>query len=75
MNLNKEAWKKVEYGQVVDHIEFNERDPEKRANAKYVSVEHIETLDLRIKGIASEEKPTFSRTFKTGQVLFAKRRA
>ena len=47
----------------------------KRANAKYVSVEHLETLDLRIKGVAAEEQPTFSRTFKKGQILFAKRRA
>lgn len=75
MNLKKEIWKDVEYGQLVDHIEINERDPEKRAKAKYVSVEHLETLDLRIKGVAAEEQPTFSRTFKKGQILFAKRRA
>jgi type I restriction enzyme, S subunit len=75
MNLRKEIWQDVEYGQVVNHIEINERDPEKRANAKYVSVEHLKTLDLRIKGVASEEQPTFSRTFKKGQILFAKRRA
>ena len=75
MKLNKENWKDVEYGQLVDHIELNERDPEKRAKAKYVSVEHLETLDLRIKGVAPEEKPTFSRTFKKGQILFAKRRS
>lgn len=75
MKLNKRNWKEVEYGQVVDHIEINERDPEKRANAKYVSVQHLHTLDLRIKGISPEEQPTFSRTFKKGQILFAKRRA
>lgn len=75
MKLNKENWKDVEYGQMVDHIEINERDPEKRVKAKYVSVEHLETLDLRIKGVAAEEQPTFSRTFKKGQILFAKRRA
>lgn len=75
MKLNKENWKDVEYGQLVNHIEINERDPEKRAKAKYVSVEHLETLDLRIKGVAAEEQPTFSRTFKKGQILFAKRRA
>lgn len=75
MKLNKGFWKNVEYGQLVDHIEINERDPEKRALAKYVSVEHLDTLDLRIKGIAEEEQPTFSRTFKKGQILFAKRRA
>ena len=71
----KKDWEDVNYGEVVDHIEKNERDPEKRASAKYVSVEHLETLDLRIKGVAAEEQPTFSRTFKKGQILFAKRRA
>ncbi len=75
MKLDKQNWKKVEFGQVINHIEINERDPDKRLNAKYVSVEHLTTLDLRIKGVAAEEQPTFSRTFKKGQVLFAKRRA
>ena len=31
--------------------------------------------NLKIQGIAPEEKHTFSRTFKKGQILFAKRRA
>lgn len=75
MNLQKQKWTEVEYGQVVNHIEVNERDPEKRAIAKYVSVEHLDTLDLRIKGVAPEEKHTFTRTFRKGQILFAKRRA
>ena len=63
MKLDKQNWKKVEFGQVINHIEINERDPDKRLNAKYVSVEHLTTLDLRIKGVAAEEQPTFSRTF------------
>ncbi|MDA8980013.1 restriction endonuclease subunit S [Chitinophagales bacterium] len=75
MKLNKQEWKEVKYGQVVNHIEINERDPDKRAEAKYVSVEHLKTLNLKIQGIAPEEKHTFSRTFKKGQILFAKRRA
>ena len=75
MNLLKEKWDEVEFGQVVDHIENNERDPEKRLNAKYVGVKHIHSLDLRIKGISDEEMPTYSRKFKKGQILFAKRRA
>ena len=75
MKLKKETWETVEFGKVVNHIEINERDPEKRANAKYVSVEHLESLNLKIQGVADEEQPTFSRTFKKGQILFAKRRA
>lgn len=75
MKLRKDIWETVDFGKVVKHVEVNERDPLKRANAKYVSVEHLETLNLKIQGVAPEEQPTFSRTFKKGQILFAKRRA
>ncbi|MCO6461113.1 MAG: restriction endonuclease subunit S [Saprospiraceae bacterium] len=73
--MRKDIWETVDFGKVVKHVEVNERDPLKRANAKYVSVEHLETLNLKIQGVAPEEQPTFSRTFKKGQILFAKRRA
>lgn len=75
LKLNRIKWKKITFGQLVDHIEVNERDPNKRLNNNYVGVEHIKTLDLRIKGKFDEEMPTYFRTFKKGQVLFAKRRA
>lgn len=73
MILNKQKWVEVRFDQVADHIESTERDEEKRAIANYVAVEHLETLDLRVKGIADEEQPTFSRCFKKGQILFSKR--
>lgn len=73
MKLNKEIWDEVRFEQVADHIESTERDEVKRAVANYVAVEHLETLDLRVKGKADEEQPTFSRCFKKGQILFAKR--
>ena len=71
--VNKNNWKEVKIGDYVDHIEVNERNPDKRKDAKFVSVEHTSILDLRINGVASEEQPSFNRTFKTGQILFAKR--
>jgi type I restriction enzyme S subunit len=71
--LNKNNWELAYLGEYVDHIEINERNPEKRKDAKYVSVEHTSILDLRINGVAPEEQPSFNRTFKTGQILFAKR--
>ena len=40
MKLRKELWQEVEFGQVVDHIEINERDPEKRAKAIVEAVNH-----------------------------------
>ena len=71
--IKKDSWKEVKIGDYVDHIEVNERNPDKRKDAKFVSVEHTSILDLRINGVASEEQPSFNRTFKTGQILFAKR--
>ena len=74
-NLEKEKWEVIEYGELVDHIEENEKNLENRLKAKYVGVKHINTLDLRIKGVFDEEMPTYSRKFRKGQILFAKRRA
>jgi len=73
MNFNKENWKEVSFGDVADHIESTEKNEEARKSSNYVAVEHLDTLDLRVKGKAKEEQPTFSRKFKKGQILFAKR--
>lgn len=73
--LKKDTWKEVFYGDYVDHIEVNETNPANRKNARYVSVEHIETGKLKIESWINEEMPTFFRTFKPGQILFGKRRA
>jgi type I restriction enzyme, S subunit len=73
--LKKDKWKEVFYGDYVDHIEVNETKPENRKNSRYVSVEHIETGKLKIESWIEEVMPTFFRTFKTGQILFGKRRA
>jgi len=75
MKFNKQNWMEVSYGSCVDHIEITEVKPENRKKARYVSVEHIETGDLKIRTWINEEMPTFFRTFKKGQVLFGKRRA
>jgi type I restriction enzyme, S subunit len=71
--LNKHLWEEVKIEDCVDHIEVNDRNPTTRHTAKYVSVEHVGILDLKLKGYALEEQPSFCRTFKTGQILFAKR--
>ncbi len=75
MNLNKENWRKVKFGDVVTHIEENERNEVVRKNSKYVSVEHLETGNLKIESWETEVMPTFFRKFKKGQILFGKRRA
>ena len=71
--LNKNNWKEVSYGDYVDHIEETERNPELRKAAKYVSVDNIESNNLKIQSFAKEEMPTFFRKFRRNQVLFSKR--
>ncbi|NBR16016.1 MAG: restriction endonuclease subunit S, partial [Crocinitomicaceae bacterium] len=71
--LNKNNWKEVSYGDYVDHVEETERNPDLRKSAKYVSVDNIESNNLKIQSFAKEEMPTFFRKFKRGQVLFSKR--
>jgi len=75
MILNKQKWIEVRYGNYVDHIERNETNPRERKNARYVSVEHLETENLKVNSWTDEEMPTFFRTFRKGQILFGKRRA
>jgi restriction endonuclease S subunit len=75
IKLNKDKWKEVFYGDYVEHIEVNETRKEIRKDARYVSVENIETGSLKIATWMKEEMPTFFRTFKQGQILFGKRRA
>jgi hypothetical protein len=70
--INKDSWKEVKIGDYVDHIEVNERNPERRKYSDYVSVEHISILDLRINGVASEEQPSFNRTFKQDKYYLQK---
>jgi len=75
MKLNKDKWEKVKYGDFISHIENTETNFENRKNTRYVSVEHIETGDFKIRSWFDEEMPTFFRTFKKGHILFGKRRA
>ncbi|MGD9732604.1 MAG: restriction endonuclease subunit S [Desulfamplus sp.] len=75
MKLRKDNWEKVRYGDYVNHIENTETNSDKRANARYVSVENIESGNFKITSWYEEEMPTFFRTFKQGQILFGKRRA
>ena len=61
-NLDKENWEEVTFQDIAEHVEINEKNNSKRQIAKYVGVEHLETLNLKIQGFAKEEQPTFNRT-------------
>ena len=71
--MNKDNWKDIEIGEVLNHIEVHERRSEIRAITKFVNVSDVLIGDLRLNGYSLEERPSFTRTFKTGQILFAKR--
>ena len=75
MKIQKEHWKETFFGEVVDHVEKTETNPEVRAKSRYVSVEHLETGNFKIEKWFDEEMPTFFRSFKPDQILFGKRRA
>ncbi len=73
-SLHKKEWKKVALKDVLIYCDDTERDPIKRANARYVSVEHIQSDDFRIKNWSDTEMPTFFRKFVKDDVLIALRR-
>lgn len=75
MKIHKEHWKETFFGEVVDHVEKTETNPEVRSKSRYVSVEHLETGKFKIENWFDEEMPTFFRSFTPGQILFGKRRA
>ena len=49
MKFNKQNWKEILLGDVVDHIEINERNPAIRAQSKFINVSDVGILDLRLK--------------------------
>jgi len=66
----------VKFGDVVKNVTEAERDPLGAGIERYLGLEHIEPENLHITswGLV-EDGTTFTRKFRKGQVLFAKRRA
>ena len=75
MKLNKENWKEYEMGKLVSHLSLSERDEKKRDMALHLGVEHLKSLDLRLLKPNSDDKTSFTKRFKTGNILFARRAA
>lgn len=75
-NLEKSAWKRVSFGDVVRNVNVSVRDPEAVGIDRVVAMEHMDPGDLEIKRWGSlDEGTTFTRRVKPGQTLFGKRRA
>ncbi len=72
-------WQRVRFGDVVRNVNHNTRDPEGDGIERVVGLEHLdsESLPLRRWNELADlpDGTSFTRKFKTGQVLFGKRRA
>jgi len=71
------GWQIVRFGEVAKEIKATTSDPVAEGLEFYVGLEHLDPQSLRIqrKGVIAEDNPTFTRLFKSGQILFGKRRA
>jgi len=70
------TWRIVRFGDAVHNVREIERDPLAAGTERYVGLEHIEPENLHVKswGLVAEGT-TFTQRFRSGQVLFGKRRA
>lgn len=72
----KAGWTRVAFGDVVRLSKARVADPEAAGIERVVGLEHIEPGDLRIRRWGDvADGTTFTTLFKSGQVLFGKRRA
>lgn len=73
------GWRLVKFGDVVDNMNETTRDPESIGLDRVVGLDHMdpESLPLKRWGNFSDlhEGTSFTRVFRSGQVLFGKRRA
>jgi restriction endonuclease S subunit len=65
----------VRFGDVVREVNAAEKNPFAAGLDRYVGLEHLEPEDLRVRSWGNvADGTTFTRVFRSGQVLFGKRR-
>lgn len=70
------GWQWVRFGDVVQNVNSTSPNPREAGLERYVGLEHLEPRDLRVRSWGNvADGTTFNRSFRTGQVLFGKRRA
>lgn len=64
------------FGDICDEVKMTTKDPIADGYERYVGLEHLDSGSLKIKrwGMIQEDKPSFTRVFKRGHILFGKRR-
>lgn len=74
--INKQAWTKVAFGDVVRLSKERSNAPEADGLERYVGLEHLEPGDLKIRSWGDiSDGTTFTNVFRPAKVLFGKRRA
>jgi len=74
--VGKPGWRCVRFGDVVDCVNDTVADPQAASIERVVGLDHLDPGSLHIKRWASiDDGTTFTRRFRSGQVLFGKRRA
>lgn len=76
LNLDKSAWKRVTFGDVVRNANETVRDIDAAGVDRIIAMEHMDPGELKIgRWGSTEDGTTFTRRVKPGQTLFGKRRA
>lgn len=76
LNLNKSAWRRVAFGDVVRNINETVKDAEGAGIDRVIAMEHLDPGELKVdRWGAVADGTTFTRKVKPGQTLFGKRRA
>ena len=71
------GWRVVKFGDVVRDVNESERNPLEAGLDRYVALEHLDPNNLTLQrwGDLTQDPVSFTKRFRSGQVLFAKRRA
>jgi hypothetical protein len=67
----------VKFGDICTEVKLTTKDPIGNGYERYIGLEHLDSGSLKIKrwGVIAEDRPSFTRVFKKGQILFGRRRA
>jgi len=76
LKFDRSKWKPTKFGDVVACVDKTCRDPAEAGLARVVGLDHLDPGELHIKRWGDiSDGTSFTRTFRSGQVLFGKRRA
>jgi len=76
IEIDRSGWRRVRFGDVVTSTKETVKDPVSAGLDRVVALEHMEPGCLQLSGWQdAADETTFTRRFRAGQTLFAKRRA